>query len=328
MEIYYYKAAEANLGDDLNAWIWQRLIPNRLKTNDPVLMYGIGTIIGQSSPSAKLKIIFTSGAGYNPDLPDVADPQWRFVAVRGPLTAALLGLPPEASVTDGAILVSLFPEFHAPSNVRHGVVFVPHISSARAADWRAICEASGVEYLDPRDDHFSLIKRIGAAKLVLADAMHAAIIADSLRVPWIPLATSAEISSFKWMDWTLSLEVAYQPTQLSSMSLLQFAQQAVIRLTCQYHRSCEHTFKDALDAQRSFLRKKRKYESWLLGRIRWLLLGSYNRLLKFSSLRKPRFNIEKNIRLLRELSRHEGFLSDTTTFNSRLTEVRRRLTQI
>jgi len=328
MKIYYYKAGEPNLGDDLNTWIWQRLIPGRLAMSDRIVMYGIGTIIGQRSLPGEVKIIFTSGAGYNPDLPDITDSLWRFVAVRGPLTAALLGLPPDTAVTDGAILVNLFPEFHAPSQVRHGVVFVPHISSARAADWRPICEASGIEYLDPRADHFSLIKRIGAAKLVLADAMHAAIIADSLRVPWIPLTTSAEINSFKWMDWTLSLDIVYQPTELSSMSLLQFVQHAVIRLTCQNHRSREKKFEEALNAQRIFLRKKRKYNSGLLGRAKWLFLGIYNRLSKFSFMRKPIFNTKRNVRLLRELSHHEGFLSATKTFDSRLTELQRRLARI
>jgi succinoglycan biosynthesis protein ExoV len=37
--------------------------------------------------------------------------------------------------------------------------------------------------------------------------MHAAIIADAFRVPWIPLALSPDFSYFKWNDWAKSLEV-------------------------------------------------------------------------------------------------------------------------
>lgn len=36
--------------------------------------------------------------------------------------------------------------------------------------------------------------------MVLADAMHAAIIADAMRVPWLPLITSPQINTFKWLD--------------------------------------------------------------------------------------------------------------------------------
>ena len=37
------------------------------------------------------------------------------------------------------------------------------------------------------------------------------IVADALRVPWIPLVTSPRILSFKWQDWCQSIELTYQP---------------------------------------------------------------------------------------------------------------------
>jgi len=46
---------------------------------------------------------------------------------------------------------------------------------------------AGVTFLDPFEDSEKMVQRIRRAKLVIADAMHAAIVADALRVrgfPW------------------------------------------------------------------------------------------------------------------------------------------------
>jgi succinoglycan biosynthesis protein ExoV len=40
--------------------------------------------------------------------------------------------------------------------------------------------------------------------------MHGAILADTLRVPWIPVITSPIINVFKWRDWTMSLGLDYR----------------------------------------------------------------------------------------------------------------------
>lgn len=41
--------------------------------------------------------------------------------------------------------------------------------------------------------------------------MHAAIIADTMRVNWIPVVASHEISTFKWLDWLSTSDVEYNP---------------------------------------------------------------------------------------------------------------------
>ena len=94
------------------------------------------------------------------------------------------------------------------------MVFMPHYETHGKGCWKEICEQTGIEYLDPQSDDRFLLQRIRSAKLVLADAMHAAIAADTLRVPWVPVATSRQINSFKWIDWAASLEMPYEPVQL------------------------------------------------------------------------------------------------------------------
>jgi succinoglycan biosynthesis protein ExoV len=41
--------------------------------------------------------------------------------------------------------------------------------------------------------------------------MHAAILADAFRVPFVAVTTSRQINSFKWQDWASSLGLSYRP---------------------------------------------------------------------------------------------------------------------
>jgi succinoglycan biosynthesis protein ExoV len=75
--------------------------------------------------------------------------------------------------------------------------------------WRKAAARTGIEYLSPSTESREVIARLRRAKLVLADAMHTAILADAMRVPWIPLATSPEIS----------MKIPYAPVTLAPASL-------------------------------------------------------------------------------------------------------------
>jgi succinoglycan biosynthesis protein ExoV len=61
------------------------------------------------------------------------------------------------------------------------------------------------------------LNEIRQSGVVLAEAMHAAITADALRVPWIPVRGYPRILSFKWQDWCLSVGLDYQPHSLPSL---------------------------------------------------------------------------------------------------------------
>ena len=88
---------------------------------------------------------------------------------------------------------------------------MPHHQSDFTGTWEETCRRAGVRYLNPCGDSRTTVETLRRARLVLADAMHAAIVADALRVPWVPVATSLEISSFKWIDWTRSMNLEYRP---------------------------------------------------------------------------------------------------------------------
>jgi succinoglycan biosynthesis protein ExoV len=96
---------------------------------------------------------------------------------------------------------------------------MPHFESAARGDWDRVCAEAGITYLDPRGDVEDLLARIRGAKLVLAEAMHAAIVADALRTPWVPLLPIHPSHRMKWSDWAASLNLNLKPTALPPSNL-------------------------------------------------------------------------------------------------------------
>lgn len=230
MKLHYFRSRHGNFGDDLNGWLWPELLPGVWDDGeDGITFVGVGTILNKLVPDSRLKLVLGSGVGYAPLPSGLHDGSWDVLAVRGPLSARAAGLPEAKAVTDGAILLSYLPGLVKPPEARAGgVVFVPHVSSAETGGWEAICAQLNITYIDPRWDFHKVFALIGDARLVLADAMHAAIIADTFRVPFVPLVSSREISSFKWMDWTLSMELPYLPIRLPASSLAEAARDRMV----------------------------------------------------------------------------------------------------
>lgn len=220
MKLQYFKAEQGNFGDDLNEWLWTSLHPEIFDDDVASRFVGIGTIIGQPlPPGTATAIVFSSGIGYRPP-PAQPGPHHIYVAVRGPLTARVLGLPPEKAVGDGALLLSRIAGFEPlPDAQRTGTILIPHFEKMGDATFLAAVKDAGITLVDPRGDARQVIGSIRSAGKVLADSMHAAIIADTLSVPWVPLASSKDISSFKWLDWARSVGVPYKPTLLPAGSL-------------------------------------------------------------------------------------------------------------
>ena len=54
-------------------------------------------------------------------------------------------------------------------------------------------------------------------EVLICEAMHGAIVADALRIPWMPVSCYEDISAFKWRDWLSTVELPYAPTQITSL---------------------------------------------------------------------------------------------------------------
>ena len=212
MKLFYYRDPEGNFGDDLNAWLWPRLIPELLDDDESALFVGIGSILDRRIPQEPRKVVFGTGVGYG--LLPVLDERWQICCVRGPLTAKALGLPADVSLTDPAALVrTVWP---SPTAKTHAVSFIPHFRSPRRAeaagfDLAELCASQGINYIDPHGRVEDVLDSLASSELVLAEAMHGAIVADALRVSWVPIQIFDQILNLKWQDWCASLGMQYNP---------------------------------------------------------------------------------------------------------------------
>lgn len=202
--LYYCRTEEGNFGDDLNPWLWPRLAPEVCDAQAPALFIGIGTLLSCKVPLSPVKMVFGAGCGYK--APPRIDDRWKVFAVRGPLTAARLGLDPALAVTDSAVLVRTTRP--APREKRYPVSFMPHHKSLGQADWAALCARAALHFLDPRQPVEQVLQEILESEVLLAEAMHGAIVADALRVPWIPVRMYSQFLEFKWRDWMQSIGVS------------------------------------------------------------------------------------------------------------------------
>jgi succinoglycan biosynthesis protein ExoV len=214
MQLYYYKDPIGNFGDDLNPWIWPRLLGGILDEDDHAIFIGIGTLLTDAVPDAPRKVVFGSGAWFGRP-PPALDDNWKIYCVRGPLTARLLGLGADSVATDSAALLRVLTLPEVPK--QHDIAYMPHHFSAQLGEWREVCESAGLRYIDPALGVEQTISEILAARTLVTEAMHGAIVADALRVPWIPVKAYSHILEFKWEDWCDSLEMKYRPSALSSL---------------------------------------------------------------------------------------------------------------
>ncbi len=203
-----------NFGDALNPIIFDRLLPGFFDDDPDIEFSGIGSIIGlPMNVAAKRRIIFSSGFAYG-TLPHI-DETFDIVCVRGPLTAKILKIDPNLAITDGAILLNAlkFPQ----QEKKYKYSFMPHWESELKYPWERICQEADIHYVSPTLTPEETINEILQSEFIIAEAMHAAIAADTLRVPWLAVKAYRGINEFKWNDWTSTLNLHYSPQKLPSM---------------------------------------------------------------------------------------------------------------
>jgi succinoglycan biosynthesis protein ExoV len=221
VDIVHYRAKGGNFGDDLNDVIWQNLLPPDVLEAPDALLLGIGTIFSEAiapveKVAGKRVFVLGSGAGYTALPRDFS--RWHILATRGPLTARIIERP-ETGVTDSAVLLAAIPDLMPPPGKRDLKLFMPHYRSTSGSNWDKVAAEAGLTYVDPRWPVDRILEFFSKAELVVSEAMHGAIVADAMRIPWIPVAISNDFLPLKWCDWTQSIEVPFQPSWLPPSSL-------------------------------------------------------------------------------------------------------------
>ncbi len=211
MILTYYKGK--NFGDAINPMLFNHLLPGFFDDDPSELFLGIGSILGfeKGDKHTKKLIVFSSGFAY--DDPPVIDERYDIRCVRGPMTASELKIDKSKAVTDGALLLRQLPEFQSEQPKKYKFSFIPHYHSEQMFDrWEKVLKPIDVHYISPAINPVDVIQQIRQSECIITEAMHGAIIANSFRVPWIPVRMFAHINTFKWQDWMLSLEMEnYNP---------------------------------------------------------------------------------------------------------------------
>lgn len=210
MRLTYFQGDPPNFGDELNATMWSHLLPADFLDDDPSeLFIGIGSVIQHDYPKDARKIVVGSGYGGYTEKPDVHDGTWDFRFVRGRQTTEALGLNPDLAIADAAILLRQTPLPAPTTDIKVG--FMPHYQSIERGNWKVVCDLAGITFLDPTDPPDRLISQIRGADLVIAEAMHGAIVSDALRTPWVAVKSMDHIHRLKWHDWADALDIDYRP---------------------------------------------------------------------------------------------------------------------
>ncbi|QDV84630.1 polysaccharide pyruvyl transferase family protein [Planctomycetes bacterium TBK1r] len=205
----YYRAPSGNFGDDLNLHLFTRLLGPSDPTSKNSLI-AIGSLLHRQTldnlaiPDDNRIHVFGTGAR-GPEAACLGD-NVRFHFTRGPLTASVYSKP---FIADPAYLVKLVASQDAGADA---VGFMPHIHSEKLVNWAMICSTVGCQYISPTNDVETTLAAICRCKLIVTEAMHGAIVADALGIPWVRFRfashfrESISTSEFKWSDWLLSVK--------------------------------------------------------------------------------------------------------------------------
>ena len=129
-----------------------------------------------------------------------------------------MGLPSQSAVTDAAALLRrqrVLPK----REIRYRFSYMPHaeFSYGAGSSWEKICHDLGFGYISATWSFERILEALAETEVLITEAMHGAIIADTMRVPWIAAQSSQVINAFKWEDWTRSVHLEYQPHMLTSL---------------------------------------------------------------------------------------------------------------
>jgi succinoglycan biosynthesis protein ExoV len=213
VQLYHWRGAARNFGDELNTLLWPRLLPGFFDDDPAERFLGIGSVLDARHDAGAVKLVAGTGyGGYR--APPTLDTNWIIHWVRGPLTARQLGLPEACGLGDPAMLLP------GPCAGGLSIGFMPHFESLERGAWVEAAHAAGITLIDPRGDPSAILASIGACRVMLSEAMHGVIVADAMRVPWIALRPLVSIHRAKWQDWAgaLGLRLRFQLLAASSLA--------------------------------------------------------------------------------------------------------------
>lgn len=222
MKYLYFKSINGNFGDDLNPWLWPKVFNGNISEHDDSYLLGIGSILHSQNKdlkpiSDKKKIVFGTGVRPANNYSELKiDDTWDIRFLRGPYSVRAFGNQHEY-ITDAAYVVRQLDFFSElmKTEKKYEISIMPYFHSVEYFDWEQISKDLGYHYISPYSEKGveHTLKEIAASKYIVSEAMHGAILADVLRVPWIrfvlttPHTEGGRVSDFKWNDWLNSIDI-------------------------------------------------------------------------------------------------------------------------
>ncbi len=205
MKVFYHQAEGGNVGDDLNAVLWRRLLPDLERLDSAQWLVGIGTILDERLNKLEgRRVVMGSGLRPGRQLPQFTG-DLRFAAVRGTLTADRIGLSDEVALGDPGFLIGrIYKPSAYPTSDR--VALIPHVYSERWSRIADVARDAGFEVISPTLQWEQFLDRLAACSRVYCESLHAAIFAEALRIPWARVRISSHyyegegVADFKWRD--------------------------------------------------------------------------------------------------------------------------------
>jgi pyruvyltransferase len=191
-----------NIGDELSPAI-VRMVSQREVTWAPPEgcdLAAIGSIIEMVLNVPRQTPTVVWGSGFIGDGPPLDHAPLVAAAVRGPHSAARLGLAGEVPLGDPGLLASRLLT-RRPAK-RQMVGIVPHYEDLDLPIIRVWDEKRG-RVISPRLPAMEFLKAVAGCELILSSSLHGLIIADSLGVPnhWVRLSDRVIGHGFKFRDY-------------------------------------------------------------------------------------------------------------------------------
>jgi len=182
-----------NFGDDLNPFLWQALLGQRVRLarRGQAHVLGMGSILEQATDRS-----LVAGSGFlRPPVSGTRIPG-NVLSVRGTLSAA--GLDRPVLLGDPAVLSALL--FPRSSRPKKPLGVVPHVSEVD--DFLATA-SPGVEVIDVRRSPIEVVRSIAECSRIVSRSLHGLIVADAYEIPNVWLAPSSRMvgGAFKFHDY-------------------------------------------------------------------------------------------------------------------------------
>jgi pyruvyltransferase len=204
-----------NVGDELSALIVELVGKRDVVWASPeeCEMAAIGSIAEVILEARRNSPIVTWGSGFIGDGPTLRHTRLAVAALRGPSSAARLGLDGEVPLGDPGLLASLL--LRRRPATRRAIGIVPHYADLDLPIIEAWASTPSA-VISPRLPAMEFLEAVASCELILSSSLHGLIVADSLGVAnhWTRLSGRLTGHSFKFRDYLRCLGRSEEPTKL------------------------------------------------------------------------------------------------------------------